>query len=164
VISGRLLIWNLRPDRTTTPLSTSKSCLMIPICCRRQASGLPTLRAAVHGKHPPSPGAKASSQRKPCPPPGPSHQRHRPLRQDAAGGLSLFANWNTPKFKKSNRALAQMWHSTTPTKSSHPSGWCRTRASVRCGPPTRVANRHGSRAKVISRKRQRQNKAGHHDF
>jgi hypothetical protein len=41
----------------------------------------------LHGEQPPAPGAKANRKRKPCPPVGPSYHRHRPLRQDTAGGL-----------------------------------------------------------------------------
>src|SRR5207244_6927907 len=44
-------------------------------------------RRRLHGKHPPAPRAKANSQRKSRPPVGPSHDRHRPLRQNAAGSL-----------------------------------------------------------------------------
>jgi uncharacterized protein YjbJ (UPF0337 family) len=58
------------------------------------------------GKHPPAPGAKANSRRKPCPPVGPSHHRHRPLRQNTAGPSDLFANWNTPDIPNAADARA----------------------------------------------------------
>src|SRR5450432_1251482 len=46
-----------------------------------------------------------------------------------------------PKFKKSTGRWLKTLHSTTPTKSSHPSASYGTRSSVPCGPPTQVANR-----------------------
>jgi len=48
----------------------------------------------------------------------------------------LFANWNTPEFKRSTGRWPKTLPSTTPTRSLHPSAWCRTRSSVPCGPPT----------------------------
>jgi hypothetical protein len=45
-----------------------------------------------------------------------------------------------PKFKKSTGRWLRTLHSTTPTKSSHPSASYRTRSSVPCGPPPQVAN------------------------
>ena len=46
-----------------------------------------------------------------------------------------------PEFKKSTGRWLKTLHSTTPTKSSHPSASYRTRSSVPCGPPTQAANR-----------------------
>ena len=72
------------------------------------------------GEHPP---ASSSS---------PKHHR-RPL---------IYSQTGThPEFKKPTGRWLKTLHSTTPTKSSHPSAWYRTRASVPCGPPTQVANR-----------------------
>ena len=62
----------------------------------------------------------------------PKHRR-RPL---------IYSQTGThPKFKKSTGRWVKTLHSTTPTKSSHPSASYRTRSSVPCGPPTQVANR-----------------------
>src|ERR1700676_1294767 len=75
-------------DRTRLP-SALRSPVWRPSSVGRQQ----TQRAAhhprrrLHGKPPPALGAKANPQRKPCPPVGPSHNRHRPLRQNTAGGL-----------------------------------------------------------------------------
>ena len=46
-----------------------------------------------------SPGAKANPQRKPCPPVGPSHYRHRPLRQNTASGLESIKLEHTQNSK-----------------------------------------------------------------
>lgn len=54
---------------------------------------------------------------------------------------NLFATGTHPKFAKSTGRWLKTLHSTTPTKSSHPSASYRTRSSVPCGPPTQVANR-----------------------
>jgi 23S rRNA pseudouridine1911/1915/1917 synthase len=53
----------------------------------------------------------------------------------ATTGIVLFAK--TPQAASELKTL----HSTTPTKSSHPSASYRTRSSVPCGPPTQGANR-----------------------
>ena len=58
---------------------------------------------------------------------------------------NLFANWNTPKFKKSTGRWLKTLHSTTPTKSSHRSASYRTRSLDPCGPPTQMANRQSHR-------------------
>ena len=56
----------------------------------------------------------------PCPPVGPSHHRHRPLRQNTAGGASnLFANWNTPKIRKIYRALAPKYRTARRLRNPH---------------------------------------------
>src|SRR5450759_88851 len=62
----------------------------------------------------------------------PKHRR-RPLIYSQTGTL--------PEFKKSTGRWLKTLHSTTPTKSSHPSASYRTRSSAPCGPPTQVANR-----------------------
>ena len=63
----------------------------------------------------------------------------------AQAASKLGAEWNTPRIQKIYWALAQTsprrTPSTTSTKSSHPSDSYRTRASVPCGPPARVASR-----------------------
>jgi len=62
----------------------------------------------------------------------PKHRR-RPL---------IYSQTGThPKFEKSTGRWLKTLHSTTPTKSSHPSASYRTRSSAPCGPPTQVANR-----------------------
>ena len=59
----------------------------------------------------------------------------------AQAASKLGADWNTPRIqKKSIGRWLKTLPSTTPTKSSHPSALYRTRAWVRCGPPTRVAS------------------------
>ena len=76
------------PGSNQTPLSTSKSCLKTPICwpSTYPAGCLPS-PAAASWKTPPALGTKANRQRKPCPPVGPSHYRHRLLRQNTAAGF-----------------------------------------------------------------------------
>ena len=85
---------------------------------------------------------KQTPERKPCPPVGPSHHRHRSFRQNTAGGLySIRKLEHTQDSKDLPGAGSERCSSTTPTKSSHPSASYRTRSSVPCGPPTQVANR-----------------------
>ena len=55
--------------------------------------------------------------------------------------LSYPQTGTHPEFKKSTERWRKALHSKTPTKSSHPSASYRTHASVRCGPPARVASR-----------------------
>jgi 23S rRNA pseudouridine1911/1915/1917 synthase len=86
--SGQTLVWNrppwIEPD---TPQHFEVLFDDTNLLAVNKPGGLPTLPGGgFMGKHSPAPGAKANPQRKPCPPVGPSHYRHCPLRQNTAGG------------------------------------------------------------------------------
>ena len=54
---------------------------------------------------------------------------------------NLFRRLEHTQNSKNLPGAGAKYCGTTPTKSSHPSAWYRTRASVPCGPPTQMANR-----------------------
>jgi hypothetical protein len=133
----------VRPGSSRILLSTSKSCLMTPICWpSTNRVGCPPSPAAASWKTPSCASCKskpptrtlftgwaellqASSSL-------PKHRR-RPLNYAQTG--------THPEFKKSTERWLKTLQSTTPTKFSHPSALYRTRSSVPCGQPTQQANR-----------------------
>jgi hypothetical protein len=143
VTSGQTLVWNrppwIEPD---SPLHF-EVCLKIPICWpSTNPAGCPLSPAAASWKTPSCAWCKSKPRTQtlstgwaealPASSSSPK-QRRRPLNYPRTG--------THPEFKKSTGRWRKALHSTTPTKFSHPSDLYRTRASVRCGPPARVANR-----------------------
>jgi hypothetical protein len=143
VTLGQPLSGTVHPGSNPTPLSTSKSCLKTPICWpSTNPAGCPPSPAAASWKTPSCAWCKSKPPTQTLstgwaePPPAssssPKHRR-RPL---------IYPHTGThPKFKKSTGHWLKTLHSTTPTKSSHPSASYRTRSYVPCGPPSQVANR-----------------------
>src|ERR1035437_2041684 len=118
VTLGQTLVWNRPPwIDPASPAAASWKTLSCAWC----KSKSPTQTLSTGWAEPPP--ASFSS---------PKHRR-RPLIYSQTG--------TRPKFKKSTGRWLKTLHSTTPTKSSHPSASYRTRSSVPCGLPTQVANR-----------------------
>ena len=86
--SGQTLVWNrppwIEPDAPQHFEVLFEDAHMLAV---NKPSGLPTLpRWRLHGQHAAAPGTEADARRRPCPPIGPSDDRHRAVCEDAAGG------------------------------------------------------------------------------
>jgi 23S rRNA pseudouridine1911/1915/1917 synthase len=88
VTLGQTLVWNRLPWIEPDSPQHFEVLFEDPhLLAVNKPSGLPTLPGGGFLENALSPGAKANPQRKPCPPVGPSHHRHRPPRQNNASGL-----------------------------------------------------------------------------
>jgi len=76
---------------------------------------------------------QSKPERKPRPPVGRGTSGIVLFAKTAQAAAKLSADWNTPRIQKIYWRWLKTLHSTTPTKSSHPSALYRTRASDRCG-------------------------------
>jgi 23S rRNA-/tRNA-specific pseudouridylate synthase len=113
VALGQTLVWDRPPWIEPDPpqhfevLFNDRHLLAV-----NKPGGLPTPpRRRLHGKHSPALGAATNPQRKSCPPVRPSHFRHRPLRQNTAGGLSTIRKLEYPQSAK-NLPSASSKHCT----------------------------------------------------
>ena len=142
VTLGQTLVWNRPPWIEPDSPQHFEVLFEDPhLLAVNKPSGLPTLAGGgfmentllrlVQKRTPNANPVHRLGQPPPASSSSPKHRR-RPL---------IFSQTGThPKFKKSTERLVKTLHSTTPTKSSHPSASYRTRSSVPCGPPTQVAN------------------------
>jgi len=142
VTSGQTLVWN-RPAWTEPDSPQHFEVLFDDphLLAVNKPSGLPTLPAAASWKHFAAPGAKAIPQRKSCPPLGRGTSGIVLFAKTPQAAAHLCANWNTPKVQKIYRALAQNIAEHDAYEILTPLAWYRTRASVKCGPRSPMANR-----------------------
>src|ERR1700677_4634304 len=140
---AKLLSGTGRRGSSQTLLSTSKSCLMTPICWpSTNLAGCPLSPAAALWKTPSCGWCKSKLRTQtlstgwaellPASSSSPKHD---------GWPLSCPQTGTHPEFKKSTERWLKALQSKTPTKFSHPLASYRTRSLVPCGPPTQVPNR-----------------------
>ena len=143
LVSGQTLVWNrppwIEPD---SPLHFEVLFEDPHLLAVNKPGGLPTLPGGGFMEN-----TLLRLVQKQTPSANPVHRLGRGtsgivlFAKTAQAAAKLSATGTHPEFKKSTERWRKALHSTTPTKSSHPSDWCRTRASVRCGPRAQMANR-----------------------
>ena len=158
VTLGQTLVWNRPPWIEPDSPQHFEVCLKTPICWpSTNRAGCPPSPAAASWKTPSCAWCKSKPPTQTLstgwaepPPASSSSPKHRRR-------LRIYSQTGThPKFKKSTGRWLKTLHSTTPTRSSHPSASYRTRSSVPCGPPSKWQTVKVI-GKVISRNHQHHN-------